>query len=296
MISGVDYADEDGNEAANLEHAKEAGLRFVYLRRSHCYHDPAHNAYHLAHDRAYAAASAAARAAGIPVGGYMLPSCDKGAPSVAEQVANFLHAEGDVQPHKDFPPALDVEFPGAGLAATGRSRDEVLALLEQYVEALYNAFGTWPVIYSSYNQFYDLGLPSRARAPKLSSCPLWVKTAYHEPVRRPVDHSPPMPHTGDDADDPQSHNQLPPCWSSWWIQQYQGDALGYPGFPGKVDVDRFNPLVASGADLRLPWLAARLHCQENVKLVADTLRDLQAKRGLEADAIVGPRTFALLAW
>lgn len=293
---GVDYGNGDGTRPPDWKAAHAAGTRFAFIRKSGIKHDPKHQAWHLAPDSAYARDCAAARAAGITVGAYLFPRYDQGTPSPIEQVANFKAAPGDIIPGKDLPPCLDVEFPG-GVASTGRTREELLKLVEATIMELHAQFGCWPVIYTSYNQMWDLGLPE---SDVLAKCDLWLKTAYIHPAHRPVDHPPVMlPHLGEHADDERDYYRIPPSWSTWMANQYQGDALGYAGFTHQVDVSRWNVRVI-GED---HWTADHTFVARRIKsgaICAYDLRDdllaFQTAHGLEADAVVGPATHAAMSW
>src|SRR5262249_47409417 len=95
---------------------------------------------------------------------------------------------------------------------------------------------------------------------------------------------------------------VPPPWgdaTNWWVHQYQGDALGFPGFSSTVDVNRFNPMVQGAAGDRVKWVQRRLGLAESGEL-DETMRKKvvahQRAKGLTPDGIIGPRTFATLCW
>ena len=95
---------------------------------------------------------------------------------------------------------------------------------------------------------------------------------------------------------------VPPPWGdadNWWFHQYQGDATGFPGFTGgNVDLNRFNPYF-TGNGARARWVQKRLGVTADGKfgpVSKAALGAFQAARGLVADRVVGPRTFAYLAW
>src|SRR5215472_16978133 len=94
---------------------------------------------------------------------------------------------------------------------------------------------------------------------------------------------------------------VPPPWgdsSNWWIHQYQGDAIGLPGFaPGNVDMNRFHTTVRGDAGERVKWVQRRLRIAQNGTFDAameGALRTFQARNGLPASGQVDPRTFAYL--
>jgi hypothetical protein len=305
-VDGADFADEDGNDPTKIDWSAYAKAgSFAYMRKSTCFRDPEHGgAYRLYQDQTFAQCAPAARADGVVVGSYMLPSCDVGAPSAAEQVANHKATPGDYIAERDLPTCVDVEFPGAGISATGRSQADVAAFLIQVIDEVQRQFGHWPLIYSSHVEMHDdnglggkLNLGGRP-------CPLWIKEPY------PVGADQPEytgefrdPHYGGAPWDPADLWRVPDAWAGmgggWWIRQRQGDARGYLGLR-QSDVDDFSLLdlsdPATAGDRRLPWVAAKLGAAgQPLAQVASLLASFQAKRGLVADRKVGPRTFAALA-
>lgn len=281
----VDYADGDGNEPPDFAAARTAGVGVAIIRRSVTYWDRSAQAYRLRADRAYARDAQAARDAGLVVGSYLFPAFGLHAPSPAEQVANFVAAEGDVRIGTDLPPALDVEFPGNGVADTGQSQRAVLGLVQLFVQELQHHYGCLPMIYTSHVEWCDSNGLGGPPAPWIKDCPLWVKVPYRLVARRPPD------------EEPAAAPQLPPPWldRGWWLRQSQGDALGFHGFSSTVDLGDFQLLDATTGltDPRWAWVCLQLRCaQEDV---GRALEAFQTSRGLQPDRIVGPRTLAALA-
>jgi peptidoglycan hydrolase-like protein with peptidoglycan-binding domain len=137
----------------------------------------------------------------------------------------------------------------------------------------------------------DLG---DTRNTDLIDCPLWLAKypfAKGKAVRAGA------------AFDGMAAPPVPPPWGdedNWWIHQYQGDAVDAPGFPsGNVDMNRFNPLY-DHAGKRVLWVKERLRLglvddQMDVS-TRDAIKAFQTEHGLVPDGIIGPRTFAYLAW
>lgn len=310
---GIDYASVDGNSAPDFVKAKNAGVQFVIIRKSYILHDPAHRAWHLAADQAYARDVAHARAAGLTVGSYGFFAFDKGAPSAPDQVAALLHAAGDVVRGVDLPYCIDVEFPGRGIADTGRTQAEAFAFLLELVAEVRKQAGVSPLIYTSHVQWHDdngLGGPDNAA---LDGCPLWVKTPYRLRAGQPLDAvAARLPHVGSTPDDPNSYWRVPLPWERqwWWIQQCQGDAVGLPGFDATVDINHFHELSASSTSEapRIRWLQRQLCVVGkpysgplNVTGIWDTdteyaLRAFQVAHGLPVTGLVNIATFASLCW
>jgi GH25 family lysozyme M1 (1,4-beta-N-acetylmuramidase) len=276
---GVDYASVDGDSRPSLAAAKAAGLRFAFIRASYStWADPT-----CARDRD------AIRAAGLTFGAYLFPVTDHGAPEPEEQVAAFVRGAG-LDRDRDFAPVIDLEWPG-GIAKTGRSRAELAIWIEGALHAIYQAYGCEPIVYSSArvldgNDADGLG---GAASKLLADCPLWLARypfrTHLEPQLGAVLTPPPVPATLGDAD-------------GWWMHQFQGDAVHFPGFTSTVDVDRFNMLGAGAKGSRVAWLQRRLNVIEDGfgPGTEAAVKTLQAKCGLAVDGVVGPATFAAASW
>lgn len=301
MILGTDYARVDSNDPPNFARAKAAGIDFCYIRRFQRITSRDIPDAHYARD------VDAARKAGLVVGGYIFPSFNVKASSPKSQIAAAKAAPGSVLAGVDLPPALDIEFPGElGIKATGRSKSEVVALMEQFVREIQDQFGCLPAVYTSWNQWSEMGLPL---TPWISECPLWVKTAYRLKFGRPMDQVMPRdPHIGYQALDARNYHRIPDPWmySGHAIQQFQGDATGVPGFSRTVDVNRFNSARRGDKAPHVRWMQRRLNAKvTGLALVADgdfggkteaALSGFQTSRGLTPTGVFDPRTFAALAW
>lgn len=307
MQVGVDYASVDGNEPPDFERAKrEAGLTFAYLRRSYSYLTQ-HGSV-LAHDPVYERDAARARAAGLVVGAYLAASFAAEARSVAEQVANFEAAGGEILPG-DLPVALDVEFSGRGVQDTGRSKREVFQLVLEFVRLLRAKHQT-VAIYTSHVQWHDDNGLSGPDAHVLDDVVLWQKTPYPRRARLPYVRSTwKLPHAGVSTSDPYDYWRVPIPWerNRPWLQQGEGDVTDFPGFSSTVDVDGFYPLsktTARFADVnRIFWMQRQLIRLGSTSVVSmglwsdatqAALISFQKQRGLVPDGIVGVRTYAAL--
>jgi GH25 family lysozyme M1 (1,4-beta-N-acetylmuramidase) len=268
VIWGLDYASVDGNGTPDLGRAWPSGklkMGFLYVRAAWgTYQDP-----DMATGRDLATKER------IPFGAYLFlryPELGHPAPSPEEQAGAFASALGDKRPG-EMPPVVDIEFPGKrGRVDTGMTAAQALdwaVRAVSYLEARYGCVG----VYTSERVWReDLG---NAAAPLLAGCPLWVKTPYWRGPRQPAD----WDHTGDVP--------VPQPWhGAAWIQQFQGDAIGVPGFRGTVDLNRFLVATDNPVDPRHTWIAARLKGKATA--------DFQRSVGLQADGVIGPRTFAAL--
>jgi hypothetical protein len=262
---GLDYARVDNNRVPDIEAVVGAGVSFAYIRgfqRLLKTDVP---------DITYKRDGDTLRQVGITVGAYFFPCWDESSPTPKAQVAAFKRAAPHT-PGRDLPPALDIEF-GDGLASKGLTRGPVLARMEQFVREIEDQFGCLPMIYSSWNQWWSLGAPA---ASYMNDCPLWIKTAYEVKVRSAPWQGPiKTPHLGVTAADPKGYARIPDTFkdSGWFIQQFQGDAKGFPGFSSTVDINRLN---TSKQGPHIKWIQRRL--------------------GVAEDGIQGPKTSKALAY
>lgn len=282
MILGLDYASVDSNRPPDLAAAHAAGVRFAIIRAAYAaWTDPT-----CARDRD------AIRSAGMTFGAYLFPLISLGNPEPEEQVRVALAGAGLI-PCRDLPLVIDLEWPH-GFAATGRSRAELGAWIGRMRVAVRKETGADPMIYSSARVLdgNDADALAGAANEAIRGCPLWL-ARYPYRTRIPAVTSvdlpaPPVPRVAGDAD-------------NWWCHQYQGDAVQLSGFSGTVDLDRWNPLRLGARGARVTWVQRRARLAEGAPGVWDDAMDaavlaFQLDRGLVADAVVGPSTFAALAW
>lgn len=299
LYIGVDLASVDANKLVDWNAAKAAGCRFAIIRGSYVnWVDPT---WAREHDRA--------KAAGMVVGAYLFPDMGVNAISPQQQVEVFSSAV-KCGPG-DFPPTLDVEFPG-GIKKTGRSRRELLLTTLIFEHLLRQKYGVPPMIYTSarvMDQQDEDSLDVTHQSVDVSAfrdCPLW-EARYAMNYR--------LPAVGDDASEKQVVERLPrpPTASPWRdvrfpntdsavsIFQYQGDAIKFPGFSATVDMNRFFDLRVGAVGTRVAWLQRRLGMVEGTVGLFDDATEaavelFQKTSGLVADGLVGPRTFAQAAW
>lgn len=285
MILGIDCAAVDGNLKPAWAVAKASGpIRFAFLR----------GAYGDAPDAAFPREWPALGAAGVTRGAYLFlrfPRVGHPAPARPRaQVDAFVDTVG-VLTHRDFPPTLDLEFEH-GRRATGLTVGESLAWVLEAWEQLKAAYGAPPLVYTSARVWRE-ELDDVA-APRLAESPLWVAKPWPWAVRTPA-HRDAAAFTGG-AFEP----EVPSPWGSqWFIHQYQGDALGFPGFSSTVDVNRFRAIPPGATGDHVAWLQRRLRIPTSGVFDVATRSAViahQIAQGLVPDGIVGPRTFASLCW
>lgn len=288
MYLGIDTASVAGNKAIDWAAAKAAGCRYAIFRGTYVtWPDPT---WKREADRA--------RKHGITVGAYMFPVMDRNRPTPEEQVAAFARAVGPLSPG-ELPPILDVEYSG-GIAKTGRTRAELLAWIRAAVAALKQTYGIPPMIYTS-ARIWDgrdpdsldvdgLGVP----VPELLACPLWLARYPFKSGIKAVLHPTHV-----------SSIPLPPVPKAWidasnvWIHQYQGNAIGFPGCSGAVDMNKFFDLVEGARGERVRWLQRILGISVDGQfgpLTRSAVIEFQKNHQLSPDGVVGPRTFARLCW
>jgi lysozyme len=233
--------------------------------------------------------------AGIVRGAYLFlrfPHSTRGRPpDPVAQAKAFIATVGNLD-ESDLPPTLDVEFPGEGRKETGMTARQLLDGVRVAWKTLRAYYGVAPIIYTSARVWNEdlCNLP----APDLAESPLWVK---YYPFRKGPARYGPQTFAGGRFNPP-----VPPPWgdaTNWWIHQYQGDAVKLPGFPGTVDMNRFNTMIRGTTGDRVRWVQRRLGMPQSGAFDAAAeraLRAFQNKKGIGADGVINPRTFAFLCW
>ena len=235
------------------------------------------------------------------------------------QIAMFakcIQAAGGLEPGVDMPPVFDVEY-SKGIKATGMTRLQALDWVHRAIMALEDTFKVTPMIYTSarvWDGEDDDSLDAdRVPVPLLVDCPLWL-ARYPYKIRIPSHH---LPAQRDGLKVPPVPKQLGDA-SDVWIHQYQGDALGFPGFSSTVDLNRFFPISQATAvkgSEKVKWVQKKLnraeasrteksgHTFTPLKLDGDwgakterALREFQSLRQIPGTGVVDVRTFCALSW
>lgn len=298
----ADYFIGDQPTPPDCHAAVAAGVGVAIIKRMQIYFDRDHKAWIYAVDPVAARDAAAWRAAGAVVGFYDFPGWGIGAPAMRAQATAFFGAPARPIPGVDLPPTIDVEFSGRGIVDTHRTAHEVGDSLLELVGYYRAEYGTPPMIYSSHVQMCDdNGLDNvLGGAEELGDTFLWDKVPYPvEAGHAPVPGAWREPHVGPAAWDEHDYWRIPPPWSTWWLVQQQGDVRGFPGVH-QCDLGTWHLLTADAPhDPRWRWVQQKLGVAVTGVWDAATdqaLRLFQESKGLDADGVVGPRTFVALAW
>lgn len=282
MYLGIDIASVDGNKQIDWIQAKQIGVRFAIFRGT----------YITWADPTWTKEAQRAKDAGMLVGAYMFPVMDKKHPDAKAQVRAFCDA---VKLTKfDFPPILDVEFPG-GIEATGHTRPELLDWIRAAVAEFKNILSVWPMLYTSARVWDDVDTDSlhAPPTPELVLCPLWLaRYPWKTRINAHVDAT---------EVDAVAMLTVPASWGQGnvWIHQYQGDAINLPGFTATSDLNRFFDLKLGASGPRVAWAQKKLGITADGSFGSGTdtsVKSFQALHNLTQDGVIGPRTFAALCW
>lgn len=281
---GLDYASVDKNNTPNFAAAARAGARFAIVRAVYGRGGANSGAWW---DPTWSRDSERIAAAGLRRGAYLflcLPQTSAGTvtPNPEDQVDAFA-SYVQLTSYHDLVPFIDVEEQSMLAPA------DYYAWVVRAVERMKEHYGAWPGIYTSarvWNEYmggHDAG--------DLLNCPPWIAKPWPLDERQPIDL------TGA----PAYHPDVPPQLgtNNWWLYQYQGDALGWPGFTSTVDASRFNVTTSGAAGAHVAWLQQRLGVAVDGAFGPDTraaVIALQQRYGLEQDGVVGPDTFAAACW
>lgn len=288
MIIGADSAGVDGNSRPDYALAKRSmpigvDLGFVIMRGT----------YGILPDTTFQRDWKALGETDLVRGVYLFlrhpQRIGDGGGAVVPQVEAFIKLVAPVLRANDLPPILDVEF------TDGDDRRHALARVSNTVIMLHNNFGVAPIIYTSARVWHeDLG---NASAAELASSPLWLAKPWPWALRTKAQLAP----VGLGSPTETAHGTLAP-WGdadNWWLHQYQGDAVGFPGFDHTVDINRFHTMQIGAQGDRVRWVQRRLGVPVDGAFGPKTdaaLRVFQQRLGLSSDGIIGPKTFVKLCW
>ncbi len=291
---GVDWASIDGNAPPDWTLAKQPSsdgsrLTFAIMR----------GAYGDWSDTTMIRDWRKVRSAGLVRGAYLYPIYQRAGKLVpiAAQVTALEKAfelAGDLVPWVDLPPAIDIESSGSPRQA-GLSAQDTLAWYTELWSLVKATFGVTPLIYTS-GRVWREDLENLMSSQLGMSAP-WLAKPWPWAIRTPAQRAVTNVFAGGtyDPDEPIIFGE-----GNWWIQQYQGDAIGFPGFTNTVDVNRFN-IVREGykSPALVKWIQKRVGAVADGSFGPNTkakVIELQRKHALVTDGVIGPKTFAPLAW
>jgi len=273
---GIDIAAVDGNGTPDWNRARADGrLRYVGLRA----------AYGSSPDTWYPTYRTQLDAIGVPNFAYLFLRANVDTPEL--QAQRLLAAVGTLNNHY-FPPAIDVEGDRNGLTAT-----EWLDWVIRAKRLVQAAIGVPPLLYSAHTYWIDPAGMNSLPAPELSDCTPWPKY-WPFPVHSLAQYDPAV------VDKLAPPPGLPPCGNAWIIQQFQGDAIGYPGFKSTVDMNRVNVQRQGDSGDSVRWVQRRLPGLTVDGIfgpkTAEVVKAFQTLKRITPDGIVGLDTTQLLAW
>ncbi|BCL39597.1 GH25 family lysozyme [Nostoc sp. MS1] len=261
---GIDVAYQDGR--VDWTSVKNSGKTFAFVKATEGA---------TVKDPAFAHHWQTMKATGIIRGAYHFFHPHTSDPVV--QAQEFLTTIGKLEPG-DLPPVLDIEVTDHTSNATAVV-DAAKRWLAKIEETLLQQTGKAikPIIYTYPNFWNKLGNPS-----DFGSYPLWI--AHY--------------------DQPQPN--VPSTWhGEYFIHQYKGDVSGVTGVSGKADLNRFNQLEKGDVGLRVKQLQQQLtdiglYTDEIdgkfSTVVEEAVISFQSSKGLQADGIVGIKTWLSLLW
>jgi GH25 family lysozyme M1 (1,4-beta-N-acetylmuramidase) len=280
MLIGIDYASVDGNRPPDWDRAKAACEReqsmlgFVILR----------GAFGTSPDMTVGRDWKRAQEAGLTCGAYLYLRMRSNMPP-EDQVHVFADNVGALT-GADLPPSLDVED-------TGLAPQAELEFLHRAWIAMYDIYRAPPMIYTSARVWHEdlQDLP----AGEMADSPLWIAKPWPFAIRT-------RPQLAGAVFDSGRYEPVPPKswgWGNWWMHQYQGDAVWLDGFSSTVDLSRFQLMRKGESGIRVAWVQRRLGWPVNRTFddaMEKRLRAYQLQQSLVADGVIGPKTFARIAW
>ena len=273
---GIDIASVDQNGSPEWTKARSDGhLRFVGLRA----------AYGTSPDSWYATYRRQLDAIGVPNFPYLFLRANVDTPEAQAQKA--LEVVGTLNDHY-FPIAIDVEGNRNGLTAA-----QWLDWVVRAKRVIETSIGVPPLLYSSRTYWMDPDGMNNLSSPDLADVTTWWKY-WPYPVHSQAVYDPAVVDTLTPPPAP------PPWGNAWTLQQFQGDATGYPGFKSTVDMDRLHVQRQGDSNDSVKWIQKRLPSLvvDGVfgPKTADAVKKFQAAKKISADGIVGLDTTQLLAW
>jgi lysozyme len=260
---GIDVADQDGR--VDWTAVKNAGKTFAFVKATEGA---------SVKDAAFPHHWPAMKAAGIIRGAYHFFHPHTSDPVL--QAKEFLKTVGHWE-SGDLPPVLDIEIrDGVNNQAIINAAKQWLAEVEKTL-LQETKRPIKPIIYTFPSFWQELGNPS-----DFAAYPLWIAN-YR--TQQP---------------------QIPSTWQGeYLIHQFLDDVPGVSGVSGKADLNRFKELQLGDSGLSVKKIQQKLtdiklytaaidgHFTESVR---NAVISFQTSKGLQADGIVGIKTWVSLLW
>jgi len=262
-MQGIDVADQDGR--VDWTAVKNSGKTFAFVKATEG---------SSIKDSAFPHHWQTMKAAGIIRGAYHFFHPHTSDPVL--QAKEFLKTVGNLE-SGDLPPVLDIEVnDGVNNQTVINAAKQWLAevekeLLQQTKKPIK------PIIYTFPNFWEQLGNPS-----DFADYPLWIANYQ---TQQPL---------------------IPSPWQGeYLVHQFQDDVSGVSGVSGKADLNRFRELQLGDSGTRVKQLQQQLtnielytatidgHFTESVR---NAVISFQTSKGLQADGIVGIKTWVSLLW
>lgn len=278
MAVGIDVF--SGNGVLDFATAKSRGrLSYVGVRA----------AFGSSPDSRYHEYVTACRILGIPTFGYLFLRFGSQAPSPEEQGQCLLDTMGPQNPY-ELTPAIDLEF--GGKRPPGVTAGEALEwFLRCYTTVKAGLGGADPGVYTSEMVWIDPDGMNNLPCSDIVGAWSWTKYWPWPPGT-------PAIYDLATVNGIASPRIAPPFAGNWNMDQYMGDAPGYPGCPTKVDMNRTRVIVQGGHGGSVQWI------QRKLKIAIDgifghqtdqAVRAFQAAHGLQVDGAVGLATASCLS-
>lgn len=283
---GVDIASVDANRDIDWHKAKAAGIRFAILRGIYG-RSVTDGSTAPFRDPVWIQQRAAVLDAGLKRSAYLFvcyPQHNKFTPPPEEQADAFAAYVHDLVPFIDMVPFFDVEETSDIL-----SPEEMYSWTLRVAQRLRDHFEAWPGMYTSARVWAE-NLDHHSPGPLLA-CPLWLAKPWPWAARTQI-------HL--DGAPTYSPTLIPEWGSQWFTYQYQGDAIGCPGFSSTVDANRIRVFGKGARGNHVAWVQKRCG-----GLTVDgiygpateaAVMAIQRAHNLDDDGIVGLDTFTVLGW
>lgn len=280
MAIGPDVASIDGNGNPDWVKAQFNGhTQFVGLRAS----------YGTAPDSKYAPYAKTLASMKIPYFGYLFLRFGDNVGTPEAQAETAMQVIG-MPNRRMFPPVVDLEF--GGKRPAGWTIEQTLEWFLRAWRRMSQIIGAAPGVYTSEVVWVDPDQMGNPVCTEIKDAWSWSKYWPYATRTQAVY-------------DPSIINALPapkiapPFAGNWQVQQYQGDALGYPGFISTVDLNRVHVVKRGDSNGTVAWIQRKLKITSDGDFgpaTENAVKSFQIANGLSADGVVGLQTQPLLAW